>query len=99
MLGRIAYQAIAAAQGATVRPTQLLMFGRGQAVRPLLSEAPTLGIDLPLKALVWEDASGKVWVSHNTAEFLRDRHSAQAVDKFLKGLTARTESFVKKALD
>jgi uncharacterized protein (DUF302 family) len=99
ILGRIDYHALAAAQSAKVRPTQLLLFGRGTAVQALLSAAPTLAIDLPLKALMWEDESGKVWVSHNTAEFLKDRHSAQGVDRFLKQLTDRTASFVKKAIE
>jgi len=99
VFGRMDYQAIAATQNAKVRPSQLLLFGRGGGVQPLLSAAPTLAIDLPLKALVWEDESGKVWVSHNTAEFLKDRHSALGVDKFLKQITDRTASFVKKAIE
>lgn len=99
IFGRVDYHAIAAAQGAKVRPSTLLLFGRGRAVQPLLSAAPTLGIDLPLKALVWEDEMGKVWVSYNTADFLRDRHSAQGVEKQLKQLTDRTASFVRKAIE
>ena len=99
IFGRVDYHAIAAAQGAKVRPSQLLLFGRGRAVQPLLSAAPTLGIDLPLKALVWEDENGKVWVSYNTADFLKDRHSAQGVEKLLRQLTDRTASFVKKAIE
>jgi uncharacterized protein (DUF302 family) len=58
-----------------------------------------LGIDLPLKALVWEDENGRAWVSYNTAEFLKDRHSAQGVEKLLKQITDRTASFVRKAID
>ena len=99
IFGRMDYQAIAATQSAKVRPSQLLLFGRGGGVQPLLSAAPTLGIDLPLKALVWEDENGKVWVSYNTAEFLKDRHSAQGVDKFLKQITERTASFVRQAIE
>jgi uncharacterized protein (DUF302 family) len=99
IFGRIDYSAIAAAQGAKVRPTQLLLFGRGRALQSLLSTTPTLAIDLPLKALIWEDGSGKVWISYNTAEFLTERHSAQAIDKLLKQITDRTASFVKKAIE
>ena len=99
IFGRIDYSAIAAAQSAKVRPTQLLLFGRGRALQSLLSAAPTLAIDLPLKALVWEDGSGKVWISYNTAEFLIDRHAAQEIDKVLKQITDRTASFVKKAIE
>jgi uncharacterized protein (DUF302 family) len=82
-----------------MRPSQLLLFGRGRAVQTLLSAAPTLGIDLPLKALVWEDENGKVWVSYNTADFLKERHSAHGVEKLLKQLTDRTASFVNKAVE
>jgi uncharacterized protein (DUF302 family) len=99
IFGRVDYHAIAAAQGAKVRPSRLLLFGRGRAVQTLLSAAPTLGIDLPLKALVWEDENGRAWVSYNTAEFLKDRHSAQGVEKLLKQITDRTASFVRKAID
>jgi uncharacterized protein (DUF302 family) len=99
IFGRVDYHAIAAAQGAKMRPSQLLLFGRGRAVQTLLSAAPTLGIDLPLKALVWEDENGKVWVSYNAADFLKDRHSAQGIEKLLNQITERTASFAKKAID
>ncbi len=99
IFGRIDYVAIAATQAAKVKPSQLLLFGRGNALQSLLSVAPTLALDLPLKALVWEGEGGKVWVSYNTAEFLKDRHSAQGVDSVLKQITERTASFVNKAID
>jgi uncharacterized protein (DUF302 family) len=46
--------------------------------------SPTLAIDLPLKALVWEDASGKVWLSYNSAEYLKQRHNIP--DELLKNI-------------
>lgn len=57
-----------------MRPTQLIIFGSPRAGTPLMVASPTLAIDLPLKALVWEDAGGKVWVSYNSPEFLKQRH-------------------------
>ncbi|HLX80563.1 MAG TPA: DUF302 domain-containing protein [Burkholderiales bacterium] len=60
IFGRIDYVAIAATQSAKIRPSQLLLFGRGGALQSLLSAAPTLALDLPLKALVWEGEGGKV---------------------------------------
>src|SRR3984885_5095427 len=60
--------------GLNMRPTQLLIFGSPKAGTPLMIAAPTLAIDLPLKALVWEDGEGKVWVSANTPEYLEQRH-------------------------
>ena len=61
--------------GLEMRPTELLIFGSPKAGTPLMIAAPTLALDLPLKALVWQDAEGKVWLSANTPEYLEQRHS------------------------
>jgi uncharacterized protein (DUF302 family) len=58
-----------------MRPTQLIIFGSPKAGTPLMIAAPTLAIDLPLKALIWEDNAGKVWLSYNSAEYLKQRHN------------------------
>jgi uncharacterized protein (DUF302 family) len=60
--------------GMTMRPTKLVIFGNPKGGTPVMVAAPTLAIDLPLKALVWEDAGGKVWVSYNSPEYLQQRH-------------------------
>jgi uncharacterized protein (DUF302 family) len=60
--------------GLKMRPTKVVIFGSPKGGTPLMVAAPTLAIDLPLKALVAEDESGKVWVSYNTPEYLRQRH-------------------------
>lgn len=60
--------------GMNMRPTQLLIFGSPKAGTPLMIAAPTLAIDLPLKALVWEDGDGKVWVSYNSPDYMQKRH-------------------------
>lgn len=54
--------------------TKLIIFGNPKAGTPLMTAAPTIAIDLPLKFLIWEDARAKVWISYNSAEFLQDRH-------------------------
>lgn len=54
--------------------TKLLIFGNPKAGTPLMVAAPRIAIDLPLKALVWEDASGKVWISYNDPSYLQTRH-------------------------
>jgi uncharacterized protein (DUF302 family) len=61
--------------GMTMRPTKLLIFGSPKAGTPLMLAAPSLAIDLPLKILVWEDAAGKVWISYNAPDYLRQRHN------------------------
>jgi uncharacterized protein (DUF302 family) len=60
--------------GMKMRPTKLLIFGSPKAGTPLMLAVPSIAIDLPLKILVWEDADGKVWVSYNTPEYLKERH-------------------------
>jgi uncharacterized protein (DUF302 family) len=60
--------------GLKMRPTKLLIFGSPKAGTPLMVAAPSIAIDLPLKFLVWEDEGGKVWISFNSVEYLRERH-------------------------
>jgi uncharacterized protein (DUF302 family) len=64
--------------GLKMRPTQLLIFGNPKGGTPLMLAAPSTAIDLPLKALVWEDADGKVWLSYNSPDYLRQRHGFPA---------------------
>jgi uncharacterized protein (DUF302 family) len=74
VFARIDQAAEAKAVGLTMRPTVLLVFGDPKAGTPLMNQHPSLAMDLPLKALVWESAEGKVWLSYNSPEFLRQRH-------------------------
>jgi uncharacterized protein (DUF302 family) len=74
ILARIDHSGAAAAMGLAMRPTKLVIFGNARKGTPLMVAAPTVALDLPLKVLVWEDAEGKVWVSYNTPQYLRERH-------------------------
>ncbi|MBZ5593985.1 MAG: DUF302 domain-containing protein [Acidobacteriia bacterium] len=60
--------------GMHMPPTKLLIFGNPKAGTPLMIAAPSIAMDLPLKILVWEDANGKVWISHNDPTYLQARH-------------------------
>jgi uncharacterized protein (DUF302 family) len=60
--------------GMPMRPTKLLIFGSPKAGTPLMVASPSIAIDLPLKILVWEDSSGKVWTSYNSPGYLQTRH-------------------------
>jgi uncharacterized protein (DUF302 family) len=64
----------AAKVGLKMPPTKLLIFGKPEAGTPLMLATPRVAIDLPLKLLVWEDAQGQVWVSANSAGYLRERY-------------------------
>ena len=60
--------------GLTMPSTQLLVVGNPASGTPLMLAAPSVAIDLPLKILVWEDTSGRVWLSYNESHYLQQRH-------------------------
>lgn len=64
--------------GLTMQPAKLLIFGAPKGGTPLMVASPLLALDLPLKALVWQDASGAVWVSYNNTSYLAARHHIPA---------------------
>jgi uncharacterized protein (DUF302 family) len=74
IFARINQAAEAETAGLIMRPTVLMIFGDPKAGTPLMNQYPSLAIDLPLKALVWESAEGKVWLSYNSPEFFQQRH-------------------------
>ena len=81
--------------GLKMRPTQLLIFGNPKGGTPLMVAAPRLAIDLPLKALAWQDEDGKVWLSYNSPEYLQQRHGFPAA---LLANIAGLEKLVQTAL-
>jgi uncharacterized protein (DUF302 family) len=81
-----------------LRPTELLIFGSAKAGTPLMQSAQTLGIDLPLKALVWQDASGISWLSYNDPAFLVRRHGLDdAGNATVKAMATALEAIASKA--
>jgi uncharacterized protein (DUF302 family) len=60
--------------GLTMPPTKLLIFGNPKGGTPLMLAAPSAAIDLPLKILIAEDSQGKVWISYNSPDYLKERH-------------------------
>jgi len=82
--------------GLKMRPTQLLIFGSPKAGTPLMVATPSVAIDLPLKALAWEDERGKVWLSYNAPEFLQQRHGFPA--DLLKNI-AGASALMQKAVE
>ena len=79
-----------------MRPTKLLIFGSPSAGTPVMLAAPSIALDLPLKALVWEDSEGKVWVSYNSPEYLKERHHIpDALLQNISGLRSIVEAAVR----
>jgi len=75
---RVDHAAGAATAGMQLRPTTVVIFGNAKGGTPLMQAAQTIGIDLPLKVLAWEDASGQRWLSYNDPLWLTERHAIQA---------------------
>lgn len=96
VFARIDHAAGAAKVGRTLRPTELLIFGNPQGGTPFMECAQSVGIDLPLKALAWEDAAGQVWLGYNDPAHLAARHrvkdcpAAAGMAKALAGIAEAT---------
>jgi uncharacterized protein (DUF302 family) len=98
VFARIDHAAGAAEVGLSLRPTEVLIFGNARGGTPLMQEAQTVGIDLPLKALVWEDASGITWLSYNDPGWVVQRHGlGHEVDATISALAAALEAISKTA--
>ena len=87
VFARIDHAAGAATAGLALRPTEVLVFGNAKGGTPLMEAVQTVGIDLPLKALVWQDAAGETWLSYNDPAWLAARHGATGVDAVTANLT------------
>ena len=75
IFARIDFSDVAARACLKMKPTRLLIFGNPKAGTPLMLASPTLALDFPLKILVAEDEDGKTWVSYNSLQYLKERHS------------------------
>jgi uncharacterized protein (DUF302 family) len=97
VFARIDHAAGAAKVGKTLRPTELLIFGNPQGGTPLMECAQSAGIDLPLKALVWQDDAQQVWLGYNDPAWLGQRHGAAScpvVENLRKALAGLAEATV-----
>ena len=98
VFARIDHAAGAEQVALPLRPTEVLIFGNARGGTPLMQATQTIGIDLPLKALVWQDASGKTWLSYNDPGWLAKRHGlGPEVDATVKALTAALNGLAKAA--
>jgi uncharacterized protein (DUF302 family) len=86
LFAHIDHAAAARKVGLSLRPTQVLIFGNPKAGTPLMQSQQTIGLDLPLRALVWEDEAGKVWLTYRRPELLAQRHHVAGHDKAVKAL-------------
>ena len=86
VFARIDHSGEAQGAGLSLRPTQLLIFGNPKAGTPLMQAAPTVGLDLPMKVLAWQDDQGQVQVAWNSPDYLIGRHGLDAA--YVRNLAA-----------
>jgi uncharacterized protein (DUF302 family) len=97
VFARIDHAAGAAAVGLSLRPTEVLIFGNAKGGTPLMQSVQSIGLDLPLKALAWQDASGRTWLSYNDPAWLARRHglggeAGAAISAMTSALAAVTKA-------
>jgi uncharacterized protein (DUF302 family) len=98
IFNRIDYQEMSKKVKVDVRPNQLLIFGRGAGGPYIIAEAPLAAIDLPFKALAWEDKQGKVWLTHTTGSYVDQRYAIKGAAKYVKNIDETIDKIVGEAL-
>jgi uncharacterized protein (DUF302 family) len=97
VFARVDHAAGAAEAGLELRSTNLIIFGNARGGTPLMQASQTAGIDLPLKALVWQDAAGKTWLSYNEPSWIVQRHGLGVRAEIIDKLAAALSAMAKKA--
>ena len=97
VFARIDHAGGASAAGLSLRPTEVLIFGNANGGTPLMQAVQTIGIDLPLKALVWQDASGETWFSWNDPAWLAARHGVSGVEAVVGKLAGLLDDLARTA--
>jgi uncharacterized protein (DUF302 family) len=99
VFARVDHAAGAVAAGMPLRPTEVLIFGNATGGTPLIEANQLAGIDLPLKALVYQDAAGKVWLSYNNPSWIARRHGlGAAVTANVQALAKLLDAFATQAV-
>jgi uncharacterized protein (DUF302 family) len=97
VFARIDHAGAAAVVGLKLAPTELIIFGNARAGTPLMQSVQTVGIDLPLKVLVWEDAAGKTWLSYNEPSWIARRHGVRNAEQVVSKMGAALSAMAGKA--
>lgn len=97
IFARIDHAAGAREAGLELRPTEVIIFGNARGGTPLMQLSQTAGIDLPLKALVWQDATGKTWISYSEPNWIARRHGLTNADARVSKLAALLRATTIKA--
>lgn len=99
VMARVNHQQNAEKVGLELRPTEVVIFGNPKIGTPLMHCAQSVAIDLPQKALIWEDANGIVWLGYNDPRYLKQRHEIEGCDEVVKKINGALAGFAKAATE
>jgi uncharacterized protein (DUF302 family) len=99
VFARIDHAAGAKEAGLTLAPTEVIIFGNARGGTPLMQSVQTVGIDLPLKILVWEDATGTTWLSYNEPSWIAQRHGLFEAEPLVAKMSDALSAIARKAAD
>jgi len=99
VMNRIDHSAGAAGADLELRPTEVVIFGNPKVGTPLMQCAQSVAIDLPQKALIWEDSEGIVWLGYNDPEYLKQRHNIKDCDEVIEKVKGALAGFAKAATE
>ncbi len=97
VFARIDHAAGASSVGMSLSPTEVLIFGNARGGTPLMQAGQTIGIDLPLKALVWQDSAGETWLSYNDPAWIAARHGLSGKEAVIANLAAALDAVTSAA--
>lgn len=98
IFSRVDWQALSKKVDVTIRPNQLLIFGRGKGGPYIIKEAPLAALDIPFKAVAWEDNEGKVWLTYTNGTFISQRFAIGAAEASARDIDATIEKITNEAL-
>jgi uncharacterized protein (DUF302 family) len=99
VFARIDHASGAAEVGLTLAPTELIIFGNARGGTPLMQSVQTVGIDLPLKVLVWQDAANKTWLSYNEPRWIAQRHGVANAERVVNSMGTALSAMARTAAD
>ncbi len=97
VFAKIDHEMGARSVGLDLRPTQIVIFGNPRVGTPLMQCAQSVAIDLPQKALIWEDAGGQVWIGYNAPSYLKTRHSLSGCEEVLGKVETALDTIAREA--
>jgi uncharacterized protein (DUF302 family) len=97
VFARVDHAAGAAEVGLLLAPTNLIIFGNARGGTPLMQSAKTIGIDLPLKILVWQDSANNTWLSYNEPRWIAQRHGVAGVESTIDKMADLLAAIAKEA--